>query len=361
MKIKAKLLIGFSAMLAIMLALTLIGYDRLHYMSNQLDSYQERYSKGRASSGLRGEVNDMARILTTSMLNADTVTLEAQKAEIDSKVLKSAEHLENIKASLKTAEELQMLSRIENAYSGYLKYQDKVLEMLSAGYFQNANTYRNAEGQDIQNEVLNSLNALSDYNAFRMTEETANAQEASSRSIQMVTLIMVLGLLLGLGVILWVIPSITRGLSVVSMMITSFGNGKMRAIRRIKVKSKDEIGDVARVFQRMAEDIEQKQQLERSYAQAQSDQAWLNANIARITELLRGVSSLDQVAQTFISEFTPVLGAQYGAVYLKSQDNPNLLVSSAFMLVRRELRPRRASRSVRDWSDRARWISCRSS
>ncbi|MFD1903990.1 hypothetical protein ACFSQ7_07770 [Paenibacillus rhizoplanae] len=179
--------------------------------------------------------------------------------------------------------------------------------------------------------MLNSLNVLSDYNAFRMTEETATAQEASARSIQMVTLIMALGLLLGLGVILWVIPSITRGLSVVSMMITSFGNGKMRAIRRIKVMSKDEIGDVARVFQQMAEDIEQKQELERSYAQAQSDQAWLNANIARVTELLRGVSSLDQVSQTFISEFTPVLGAQYGAVYLKSQDNPNLLVSSAFL------------------------------
>lgn len=135
MKIKAKLLIGFSAMLAIMLALTMIGYDRLHYMSGQLDSYQERYSKGRASSGLRGEVNDMARILTTSMLNADTVTVEAQKSEIDSKVLKAGEHLENIKASLKTAEELQMLSRIENSYSAYLKYQNKVLEMLGAGFF----------------------------------------------------------------------------------------------------------------------------------------------------------------------------------------------------------------------------------
>lgn len=330
MKIKAKLLIGFSAILAIMVALTMIGYDRLHYMSGQLDSYQERYTKGRASSGLRGEVNDMARILTTSMLNADTTSVEAQKSEIDAKVVKADEHLKNIEASLKTAEELQMLSRIENSYTAYLKYQDKVLEMLSAGLFQNANTYRNTEGQAIQNEVLDSLNDLSDYNAFRMTEETNKAQAASDRSIQMVTLIMVIGLLLGLGVILWVIPSITRGLGTVSMMITSFGNGKMRTIRRIRVKSKDEIGEVARVFQRMAEDIEQKQQLERSYSQAQSDQAWLNANIARVTELLRGVNSLDQVSQTFISEFTPVLGAQYGAVYLKDKNNPNLLVSSAY-------------------------------
>ena len=340
MKIKAKLLIGFSAMLAIMLALTMIGYDRLNYMSGQLDSFQDRYSKGRASSGLRGEVNDMARILTTSMLNADTLSVDAQKAEISNKVVKAEGYLKSIEESMKTVEELQLLSRIESAYSAYQNYQNKVLEMLTAGYFQNANTYRNTEGQDIQNEVLDSLNALSDYNAFRMTEETAKAQAAYERSIQMVTLIMIVGLMLGLGVILWVIPSITRGLSVVSMMITSFGNGKMRAIRRIKVKSKDEIGEVARVFQAMAEDIEQKQQLEKSYAQAQSDQAWLNANIARVTELLRGVSSLDQVSQTFISEFTPVLGAQYGAVYLKDQNSPNLLVSSASYAGEAGLKPK---------------------
>lgn len=340
MKIKAKLLIGFSAMLAIMLALTMIGYDRLHYMSGQLDSFQERYSKGRASSGLRGEVNDMARILTTSMLNADTLSVASQKAEIDNKLAKSEGYLKSMQASMKSTEELQLLSRIQTAYTAYTNYQNKALEMLSNGYFQNANTYRNTEGQGIQNEVLNSLNALSDYNVFKMTEDTDKAKSASERSIQMVSLIMVVGLLLGLGVILWVIPSITRGLSVVSMMITSFGNGKMRAIRRIKVKSKDEIGDVARVFQKMAEDIEQKQQLEKSYTQAQSDQAWLNANIARVTELLRGVSSLDQVSQTFINEFTPVLGAQYGAVYLKDQNNPNLLVSSAYYAGEAGIKPK---------------------
>ncbi|MNB84893.1 Sensory/regulatory protein RpfC [compost metagenome] len=330
MKIKAKLLIGFSALLAIMLALTMIGYDRLNYMSDQLDSFTARYDKGRASSGLRGEVNDMARILTTAMLNADVETVEVQKTELEDKVVKADGHLKTIEASLTNADELQILNRIESAYTAYMNYQSKAVKMLEAGYFQNANAYRNSEGQDIQNEMLNSLNALSDYNASLMTQETNQAQEASGRSIQMVTLIMVVGLLLGLGVILWVIPSITRGLNVVSMMITSFGNGKMRAIRRIKVNSKDEIGDVARVFQKMAEDIEQKQQLEQAYTQAQSDQAWLNGNIARVTELLRGVSSLDQVSQTFISEFTPVLGAQYGALYLKDLHKPNRLLASAF-------------------------------
>ncbi|MNO19925.1 Sensory/regulatory protein RpfC [compost metagenome] len=330
MKIKAKLLIGFSAMLAIMLLLTFIGYDRLNYMSSQLDSFQDRYSKGRSSSGLRGEVNDMARILTTSMLNADQLSVGSQISEIEAKAAKAKEELQNIKDSTETVEEMQLLNRIESAYTAYMTYQNKVLDMLSAGYFQNANAYRNSEGQKIQDEVLTSLNALSDYNAFRMTEENNKAQAAYERSIQMVTLIMIVGLLLGLGVVLWVIPSITRGLNVVSMMIKSFGNGKMKAIRRIRVTSKDEIGEVARVFQDMAGNLEQKQELEKAYAQAQSDQAWLNANIARVTELLRGVNSLEQVSQTFISEFTPVLGAIYGAIYLKDHSNPDLLSGSAY-------------------------------
>lgn len=80
------------------------------------------------------------------------------------------------------------------------------------------------------------------------------------------------------------------GLNVVSMMITSFGNGRIRAIRRIKVTSKDEIGEVALVFKKMALDLEEKQQMEQAYAQAQNDQSWLNANVAQVTELLRGLA-----------------------------------------------------------------------
>ncbi|MEK4239599.1 MULTISPECIES: response regulator [Paenibacillus] len=340
MKIKAKLLIGFSAMLAIMLALTMIGYDRLNYMNNQLEGYQDRYMKGRSSSGMRGEVNDMARILTTTMLSADASSVESQKNEINKKITKANEHYEKIKASMTSAEEMQMVGQIDDAYTTYLNYQEKVLKLLSAGYFQNASTYSNTEGQAIQNAVLNALNSLSDYNAFIMNEESTKANEAYKSSTQMVVLMMIMGLLLGLGVVLWIIPSITRGLNVVSMMITSFGNGKVRAIRRIKVTTKDEIGEVALVFKKMALDLEQKQQMEQAYAQAQNDQSWLNANVARVTELLRGVSSLDQVSQTFINEFTPVLGAQFGAVYLKDANRPDFLRSSGYYAVDNDKKPK---------------------
>lgn len=340
MKIKAKLLIGFSALLAIMLALTMVGYDRLNFMNEQMKVYQERYMNVSSSSGMRGEVNDMARILSSTMLSADALSVEAQTKEINKKLKKANDYYEIIKQSMTSAEEMQLIKQIDDSYTNYISYQDKILKLLSAGYFQNASTYSNTDGQAIQNAVLNALNNLADYNAFIMSEESARAREAYQSSTQIVVAMMIVGLLLGLGVVLWIIPSITRGLNIVSMMITSFGNGRVRAIRRIKVTSKDEIGEVALVFKQMAMDIEQKQEMEKAYAQAQNDQSWLNANVARVTELLRGVNSLNQVSQTFINEFTPILGAQFGAVYLKDESRPDFLRNSGYYAADNSKKPK---------------------
>ncbi|MCL6604535.1 MAG: response regulator [Paenibacillus sp.] len=326
MKIRAKLIIGFSAMLAIMLSLTMVGFDRLNYMNGQLDTiYQDRYQKIRSSAGMRGEVNTMARTVTSILLNTDASSVNKQRKEIEGSQAKATEHYKGMNKSISNPEEFQMLKRIESAGTAYLEYQTQILQLLDENKVDQARDFHNMNGQAVVSELLSSLNSLSDFENFMLNEEIKSAKSAYMGSIQMVSLIMIAGLLLGLGIILWVIPSITRGLNVVSMMISSFGSGKRRAIRRIKITSKDEIGDIARVFKEVAEDLDQKQELERAYAQAQSDQSWLNGNVARVTELLRGVNSLEQVAQTFINEFTPELEAQYGALYLTDIKNPNML------------------------------------
>ena len=46
MKLRSKLVIGFTTLLALMLVLTLIGYDRISYMNDQMDQiYQDRYQR----------------------------------------------------------------------------------------------------------------------------------------------------------------------------------------------------------------------------------------------------------------------------------------------------------------------------
>ncbi|MEC0243742.1 response regulator [Paenibacillus dokdonensis] len=327
MKLKSKLVIGFSALMIILVALTMVGYDRLNYMNKQLDQiYQERYLKVRYSSGVRGEVNNISRVLVNQMLNQDN-SLDDSRDQIKDMIANGDLNLSKLIASSDSPEEKQMLTRVKSAWEGYKKYEEKQIAFASQGLWDQANVYRNTSGLSLQMEALDSMNELATFQDTQIDSEIKNAQVSYNRSIQVTTAIMIVGLLLGLAVIMWVIPSITKGLNVVSMMISSFGKGRIKTIRRIKVTSKDEIGQIAHVFKEMAEDLEEKQQLELSYLQAQKDQNWLNSNVSRITELLRGLNSRQQVSQAFISEFTPVLGATYGAIYIHDEDkDPNKLI-----------------------------------
>ncbi len=64
MKIRNKLLIGFGSLMAILLVLTLISYDRMGSLNEQLNQvYQDRYMKVRKTTTIRGQVNDMAKVI----------------------------------------------------------------------------------------------------------------------------------------------------------------------------------------------------------------------------------------------------------------------------------------------------------
>lgn len=327
MKLRSKLIIGFSTLLALMLVLTLIGYDRVSYMKSQMDTiYDERYEKVWTSSSLRGEVNDMARVLTNLITSNDQETFSVSRQQIETMTDEALEYFNSIRETVNTAEEQQLLVRIERALNDYIVYQNKTLDLLSKGNAAEANALRNSTGQVVQEEALTSLNELNGYQNMKISDDIAAARAAYNRSVQIFIYIMAGGLLIGLLVIAWILPSITRGINVVSMMLKSFGEGRLKAIRRIKVTSKDEFGDVARVFKELSDDILEKQQIEQSYLQAQQDQSWINSNMAKMTELLQGIHSLEEVGQRFISEFTPVLGAHYGAIYIRQEDkHPNRL------------------------------------
>lgn len=326
MKIKAKLVIGFSALLLIMLSLSLASYDRMSYMNDQIDRvYQDRYLKVRYSSGMRGEINGIATELAGQLLGGQSSNLSESRLVIESAKERAERYWDSITAETGSAEERRLVQNVGTSWETFSKYEANLMQLLENGDTTEALAYRNSTGIELQRSALSSINELASYQDLQVEAEVASVKDAYTRSTQITTAFLVVGLLLGLGIMMWIIPSVTRGLNTVSMMISSFGKGRLKAIRRIKVQSKDEIGNVARVFQEMAEDIEEKQAVERAYAEAQNNQAWINSNMARITDVLKGIMSLGKVSQTFVSEFTPVLGAEYGALYLADMKNPNEL------------------------------------
>ncbi|MEK4363913.1 response regulator [Paenibacillus sp. FSL M8-0212] len=320
MKIRNKLLIGFTALMAILIVLTFVSYERLNSSNQQIDQmYQERYLKVRFTSAARGEVNDIAKVLANLLLNPNN-SISAAEGDLKEMKDRGDGYLAEVRNRADSAPEHQLVDRVNTAWTAYTSYATRQINLMSQSRVEDANNYRNSTGLAVQKEAVDSLNALSRYQDQEIDAEIKNANAAYTRAVQITISIMIAGLLLALGVIMWVLPSITRGLNTVSMMITSFGKGRYRTIRRIQVKSTDEIGQIASVFKDVSSDLEEKLEIERAYVQAQQDQNWMSSNIARVPELLRGIGSIRQISQMFISEFTPVLGAQLGVVYLIDEE-----------------------------------------
>lgn len=257
MKIRNKLLVGFTALMAILIVLTFVSYERLNSSNQQIDQmYQERYLKVRFTSAARGEVNDIAKVLANLLLNPKNSTAAADGDLKDMKD-RGDGYLAEVRNRADSAPEHQLVDRVNTAWGAYTDYATRQISLMSQGRAEDANNYRNSTGLAVQKEAVDSLNALSRYQDQEIDAEIKSANAAYTRAVQITISIMIAGLLLALGVIMWVLPSITRGLNTVSMMITSFGKGRYRTIRRIQVKSTDEIGQIASVFKDVSSDLEE--------------------------------------------------------------------------------------------------------
>lgn len=331
MKIRNKLVIGFSSLMAILLVLTFISYDRLKYMNEELDViYSNHYTIIKEATSMRGEFNDVARILTNLLQEPEDSLIESQLPKLERKMEEALRYYDSIKDKMSGVEEQRLIGEVDSQIDRFNDYKNQVVSLLNNKQFQQAISLRLGAGQDIQDNLLDKLNDMRDFYDVKIDEALVSANAAYERSIQMTTATMAVGLLLGLAIILWVLPSIARGLGSVNAMMQYFGKGELNAIQRVPVGTKDEIGEVAVIFQEMSRDLEEKQSAEQKYLEIQKNQVWVNSNLARVTELLHGVNSLQQISQMFVSEFTPVLGALYGAIYLKQEHmNPDKLMLMA--------------------------------
>ncbi|ANF98259.1 response regulator [Paenibacillus bovis] len=330
MKLRTKLVLGFSVIILLLMTLGFITYDRMNYMNEQLDKvYQERYLKVRYSTDVRSEMNVVAREVANMLLSASAQPIEKSRATIEQNISSGENNLKLLSSSANSPEEKKQIETVISNWQIFVDYSRQLTSLVAGDQIAAANNYRTQVGLDAQTNLNQSISDLAEYQDNAIDKEIAEANAAYQNSIRITTYVMLAGVVLSLLVMLWIVPSISKGLGTVSLMIKGFSEERFGVIRRIKVKSKDEIGDVARVFQQMAEDLQEKRHMEEQYRQAQEDQSWLDSNTARITELLRGVNTLEQSAQTFINEFAPTLGAHFGAIYLRTNEASDKIMLKA--------------------------------
>jgi signal transduction histidine kinase/DNA-binding response OmpR family regulator len=130
----------------------------------------------------------------------------------------------------------------------------------------------------------------------------------------------IISLILSIAIMFWIVLGITRGLVMLSEIISNFGNGHTFGSYRAPIKTADEFGDIARIFNEITENLEETTEKERMLSQLNADQAWLQTNIAEVSTQLQGAHRLEEASEKFVSALCRIIGSQSGAMYIVEQE-----------------------------------------
>ncbi|TJY42140.1 response regulator [Cohnella pontilimi] len=316
MKIRNKLIIGFSLLVVMLVGITLFGYERLSRMDQKLNAfYENRFRKVSLVEDARGELNVSARVISEMLLGA--VDTQMGIKDISDRLTRAGKEFEKLSQSSQSDPvEKQLTEQIKADGKAYGEYLGTFVELAKQGKLADARTLFMNTGRQTQERIVTDLNGLVAYEQQALDLEMAATKRMYDDTVRLVAVLSALGLLLGLLVLAWVLPSITSGLDRLNKMAERFSKGRLKSFARMEIRARDELGELARIFKRIALDLLAKNEREAELNAIQQKQAFKDAQIARFTDLLRQMNDPGTLAEAFVKEFCPVIGAAYGAVYL---------------------------------------------
>lgn len=325
MKIKTKLQIGFTLLLLLLVCTTIFGYNRLSRMDQMISAlYDNQLRKSDIIVDLRGNVSDSNRMISDLIIGVGDQ--QSGIEQIMTKLTEASEQFRLLAEAPSTPAERQFIEKIKSGVEQHGSYLRTVARLANDKELSQIRQLYMDEGRAATRQLLGSLNELIEFEQQLTEDSVGTKKRIYQETVQVSAALTVFGILLGVFVLLWVVPGITAGLSELSRMASYFSRGKLNRFARMKIEPKDELGELARLFREIALDLHAKNEREAEINAIFQAQSRKDAQLARVTELLRQAHDMDAMASSFIEEFAPVLGAEYGAVYLADPKSERLVL-----------------------------------
>ncbi|MBO9608173.1 MAG: response regulator [Paenibacillaceae bacterium] len=317
MRIRTKLFIGFGALIFLMFALAGVGLNRMTGADKSLnDNYKERFNQVKNAYTIRNEISTGSRSINSLLTGLPDLDRNREYTALNDKVNRANALLKQLGEGANSELEEQLVDRIGSKLDSFIRYKDELLTLLGQGKDKEALTLRQQTGLGVLDDLYGAVDELGRYNERAMDQTLEDSQSRNRDTLAVTGLLTMIGLLLGIGIMFWIIFSITGGLNYFARMITDFAQGTADLSARIPLNPKDEIGELAIVFNRIARELEEKTARERELAKVNEEMAWLKSNVAQMTIELQELEDVQAVASTFLRKLAPLVGASCGALYV---------------------------------------------
>ena len=299
LKVGARLGLGFGAMIAMMIAIAVLGVNNLRSIQGELDLLiHDKFTKVVLANSMVDGVNIIARAMRNSLLETDKAKIEKELDRIDVNRKAVKENLDKLEAKVHSNTGKALFAAIVDARSKYIDTQATFEKLVKEGKLEEAKVLMLKDIRPMQATYLESINKLIEH----QTEEMSTVGDEASRQVQSVilwiTVISLIALAIGVVVGFLITRSITRPLQEAVEVAGAVAKGDLT--QRIEVKSKDETGQLLQALKGMNESlvgiVAEVRGTTDSITTASQEIAQGNADLSQRTE--EQASSLEETASS---------------------------------------------------------------
>lgn len=318
MRYKTILITGFSSMVVLMFALlAILSSIHTNLSENITEIVDDRYMKVKLASDIENQVNRMSGLLTNIVLEESQDNIKKEKESFKKAVFGVKSAMDSLTQSVNSPKAVEILER-----TGYLlqSYEEKSAQALASaeeGQKAEAKQLIVLETRVIRDQLLRSIDELKQVQETLLQEAYTRTNDQYQYIQTISTIFIVSGLVFGVLVAVWTIRNMGYRLKRITSIISQVAFRTQENLPRIQMDTKDEIGDIARAFNEMAESLERHAHQEKEYKQAMRDHSWLKTQVLDVTSSCQGIHDINQLAQTLVNKITPLVNAQYAVLYVR--------------------------------------------
>ncbi len=254
MKIGARLTLGFGAVLLILAVIAGIGISQLASLDAAMKfAIEDKYSKVSIAKDISLRVMDNARILREMALLTEPSELASRKEKYAENVAIDNEHFKEFERTATSQKEKDLIHQLREALETFRVFAGDAMTLALSGKKQEAQKVLFGERKAAQARFFTAVKDLEDFEILQMQEADKSAAERYSSARATVVGLTGAGMLLGIGIALWITRTITRPVNEALKMANRLAEGDLTV--QVASGSKDELGMMLEAMGRMVDKL----------------------------------------------------------------------------------------------------------
>jgi len=309
LSISARIVLGFAIALVALLSLAVLAFRNLASLQQDVASVQHTLAVLQEKERLRSHVHEMQSIARGYVLTGEAGDVR----RFDTAIERLNQAFRNLRTLTSDNDQQQeRLASLSPLLNERIDTSRRLMQARAADASvdaENAARYVR-QGTELSVRVTELTQSLEDEEQRLLAQRQLNSQSA----LRLTNATLIYGTLAAALFVALITFFLTRSIRLqLGELVTSVGRiAQGDYTERVTVRNEDEVGQLARAFNSMAEQVERRQE-------AIANENWLRATLARFSKLFEGERQLEPLGQKLLSELAAVLQAQRGALYVRGE------------------------------------------